>query len=290
MAWMMGGTIGATVMLVAVRHVSAELHPFEIAFFRSFLGVLVLFPWFLRDGLALLRTQRLGLHALRATFNLFAMLAFFYAVSIVPLARVTSLGFTAPLWATLLAVLLLGEVVRLRRWTAILCGFAGTIVILRPGVDAVDLGSVLVLGSAFVWACAVIVIKVLSRSDSAVTITSYMVLLMAPLSLVPALFVWQWPSASQLLWLTFIGVSGTLAQLMMTQALKEADTSVVMPVDFLKLIWAAMLGYLFFAEVPSLYTWAGAAVIFASASYVAYRERKVTRVPARQSVGRPPAH
>ncbi len=282
MAWMMGGTIGAAVMLAAVRHVSTELHPFVVAFFRNFLGVLVVCPWFLRDGLAPLRTQRLGLHALRATFNLFAMLAFFYAVSTVPLARLTSLGFTAPLWITLLAVLLLGEVVRLRRWTAILCGFAGTMVILRPGVDAVDLGSLLVLGSSFVWACAVIVTKVLSRSDSAVTITSYMVLLMAPLSLVPALFVWQWPSPSQLLWLTLIGVSGTLAQLMMIQALKEAEISVVMPVDFLKLIWAALLGYLFFAEVPSPYTWAGAAVIFAS-SYA------LVRIERRRTAANPPA-
>ena len=261
-------------------------HPFEIAFFRNFLGLIALAPWFLRYGVAPLRTKRLPLHGLRASINIVAMLSYFTALSIAPLAQVTSLGFTAPLFAALLAMVLLGEVVRLRRWLAILCGFAGTFVILRPGFAEVDPGSLLVLVSAVAWASALIVIKVLSRTESSLTITCYMVVLMAPLSLVPAVFVWQWPSGEQLLWLTATAIFGTLSQLIMTEALKIADTSVVMPFDFFRMIWATLLGMAFFAEVPSVAVWAGAAIIFASTSYIAYRERTVS--PAAPSVGRPP--
>jgi drug/metabolite transporter (DMT)-like permease len=269
---MLVSTVGFAAMHGAVRHLSAELHPFEIAFFRNIFGLLAL------------------AHGLRAGLNIIAMLSFFYALSITSLARVTSLSFTAPLFATLLAMLVLGEVVRLRRWVAMLCGFVGTLVILRPGLTEIDQGSLLVLLSAAAWASALTVIKVLSRTDSSVTITCYMVVLMAPISLVPALWVWQWPTGQQLLWLVAIGVVGTLGQLVMTQALKEAETSVVMPFDFFKMIWASLLGFIFFAEVPTLFTWIGAGIIFASTSYIAYREHKVTRAPPPESVARPPEH
>jgi drug/metabolite transporter (DMT)-like permease len=261
---MLISTVAFAAMHAAVRHLSGELHPFEIAFFRNAFGLLVLAPWFLRYGLAPLRTRRLPLH--------------------------TSLSFTVPIFATLLAMVVLGEVVRLRRWVAMFCGFAGALVILRPGLAEIDLGSLLVLLSAAVWASALTVIKVLSRTDSSITITCYMVILMAPISLVPALWVWQWPTGEQLLWLVAIGVVGTLGQLIMTQALKEAETSVVMPFDFFKMIWASLLGFLFFAEVPTLFIWIGAGIIFASTSYIAYREHKVTRAPPPQSVARPPEH
>jgi drug/metabolite transporter (DMT)-like permease len=278
---MLISTVAFAAMHAAVRHLSGELHPFEIAFFRNAFGLLV------------------PLHGLRSGLNIIAMLAYFYALSITPLARATSLSFTVPIFATLLAMVVLGEVVRLRRWVAMFCGFAGALVILRPGLAEIDLGSLLVLLSAAVWASALTVIKVLSRTDSSITITCYMVILMAPISLVPALWVWQWPTGEQLLWLVAIGVVGTLGQLIMTQALKEAETSVVMPeaetsvvmpFDFFKMIWASLLGFLFFAEVPTLFIWIGAGIIFASTSYIAYREHKVTRAPPPQSVARPPEH
>jgi drug/metabolite transporter (DMT)-like permease len=287
---MVVSTVGFAAMHAAVRHLSGELHPFEIVFFRNAFGLLALAPWFLRYGLAPLRTRHLPLHGLRAGFNIFAMSAYFYALSITPLAQVTSLSFTVPLFATLLAMVVLGEVVRVRRWIAIFFGLVGTLVILRPGLAEIDQGLLLALSSAALWACALTVIKVLSRTDSSVTITCYMVLLMAPISLVPALWVWQWPTGQQLLWLVAIGVVGTLGQLVMTQALKEAETSVIMPFDFFRLIWATLLGFLFFAEIPTFFTWIGAGIIFASSSYIAYREHKVTRAPPPQSVARPPEH
>ncbi len=281
-------TIAFSLMHASVRHVSAELHPFEIAFFRNAFGLLVILPWFLRYGPGLLSTKRFGLHAVRAGLNVVAMLCFFYALAITPLSQVAALSFTAPIFATILAILILGEVVRARRWIAIVIGFAGTYVAIRPGFAEVGLGSILVLVQAVAWAAALITIKVLSRTESSITIATYMVILMIPLSLGPALLVWQDPTWQQLGWLALIGVLGTIGQLLMTQSLKEGDTTVVMPIDFFKLIWASALGFWLFAEIPDIYTWIGGTMIFASTSYIAYREAKLKRLPAPQSVGRPP--
>lgn len=281
-------TIAFSLMHASVRHVSADLHPFEIAFFRNAFGLLVILPWFLRYGTGLLTTQRFGLHAVRAGLNVVAMLCFFYALAITPLSQVAALSFTAPIFATILAIVILGEVVRARRWIAIAIGFAGTYVALRPGFAEVELGSILVLIQAVAWAAALITIKVLSRTESSITIATYMVVLMIPLSLGPALLVWQDPTWTQLGWLALIGVLGTVGQLLMTQSLKEGDTTVVLPIDFFKLIWASALGFWLFAEIPDVYTWIGGTMIFASTSYIAYRESKLRRLPAPQSVGRPP--
>jgi drug/metabolite transporter (DMT)-like permease len=266
-------------MHASIRHVSATIHPFEIAFFRSLFALVVVLPWFVRYGLAPLRTQRFGLHAARAVFNVFAMLSFFFALSIAPLSEVTALGFTAPIFATLLAALVLRETVRLRRWTAIGVGFMGVLIILRPGFEQVGLGQLLVLFSSMIWACALLVIKTLSRTDSSVTITSYMALLMIPLILVPAAFVWQWPDGGQLLWLILIGVLGGTGQLCVAEALHQADTALIMPFDFCKLLWITVIAYLAFGEVPDRFTWLGGAVVFTSVLYITYRERRLT--PAR---------
>ena len=156
-------------------------------------------------------------------------------------------------------------------------GFAGALIILRPGVIPLDLGSFLVLLSAFTWGITMIVIKVLARTDSSMTITCYMGLLLAAFSLGPAVWVWRTPQFETWFWLIAIGVCGTLAQLTIVQALKEGETTVVLPFDFLKMIWATMFGYWLFSETVDLWTWIGAAVIIISGIYVAYRERVVNR-------------
>ncbi len=278
---MLLSTLGFSTMHVLIRHLAASLDPIQIVFFRNFFGLVVFLPWFLRHGLAPLRTNQLKLHGLRAVLNVGAMFAFFSALGMAPVSRVTALSFTAPLFAALLSVLVLGEVFRLRRWTATLCGFLGTLVILRPGLAEIDLGSLLALGAALLWGCTLIVIKVLTRTESAMTITSYMNILLTLLSLVPALLVWRTPEGVQWVVLLAIGVLGTLAQVAITQSLKEADTGAVMPFDFFKLIWVAIMGYLFFAEVPGLFVWLGGAIVFASATYIAIRESRLARERAR---------
>ncbi len=265
----------------SVRYISSDIHPFEVTFFRNLFGFLVLLPWFVMHGLQPLRTRRFGLHLLRAGSNVVAMLMFFMALSMTPLALVQALGFTAPLFTTVLAIFILGERVRLRRWTALIAGFVGALAIIRPGLQPVDTGSLLTLGSAAVWGFTLVIIKVLSRTDSAVTITAYMVLLMSPLSLIPALFFWTWPDPAGWFWLVVCGVSGTAAQLLMAQSFRVAEATVVLPFDFTKIVWGALIGYVVFGEVVDIWTWIGAAVIFAGVTYITYRERKLAASPER---------
>lgn len=174
----------------------------------------------------------------------------------------------------------LGETIRWRRWAALIFGFAGTLVIIRPGFVDVGTGPILVLVSSAIWAVILIVIKTLGKRDSTPTIVTYMVLLMSPIALVPALFVWVWPTWEQLGILLVMGVMGTTAHLTLTQALRLGDAAVVMPMDFFKLIWAAAFGVLIFGEFPTLYTWIGGFMIFASATYIALRERALARTRA----------
>lgn len=274
-------TVFFSVMHVLVRYASAELPPFQIAFFRNLFGFLIFIPLLASGGLGFLRTRRLGLHAVRGLLNVIAMLMFFTALSLTEVARVTALSFTAPLFTALMSVLFLGERFRIRRWVALLLGFAGMLVILRPGLIAVDLGALLVVGSASIWAVTMIVIKILSRTESSFTTTAYMNIFLSIFSLGPALWVWVTPSAEMWAWLVAIGVTGTLAQLALSQALKETEPTAVLPFDFLKLIWATLLGLWVFGELPDLWTYVGAAVIFASGFYIVLREHRERRRAAR---------
>ena len=224
-----------------------------------------------------MKTRYLKWHVLRASLNVIAMLMFFYALSITPLAIVQALSFTAPLFATIMAVVFLGEKVRLRRWMAVIIGLTGVLIILRPGIQPLDLGSLLVLGSASIWALTMIVIKRLSNTDSPLTITAYVCIFLTILSLLPAILVWKWPMGWQWGWLILAAVTGTLGQLLLAKAFAFAETSIVLPFDFAKIIWSAAMGYLFFDEIVTGFTWIGAIVIFGGACYVAIREHQLEK-------------
>jgi len=275
--WMLLATALFVTMHVFIRQLSAEIHPFEIAFFRNFLGIFLLAGWFTRIGFGALKTGNIGLHLARAAVNAVAMLCYFSSLALAPFATVTALGFTSQLFAALGAVVFLGERFRLRRTLALACGFLGVLVIVRPGVVAVGLGETLVLVSAVAWSVALLLIKTMSRTDSSWTITAYMNLLLTPITLAAAVFVWQWPTFSQFLWLAVIAVIGTLAQTALNQALREAEVAVVMPFEFLRLVWAGLIGLFVFAEMPGPWTWVGGAMIIASTSYIAYRESVLRR-------------
>jgi drug/metabolite transporter (DMT)-like permease len=276
------GTLVFAAMHTAIRHATQHLSGVEVAFFRNLFGLFVIAPLLVRYGPALFHTQKLGLHLLRAVINAVSMVAFFVGLSMTPIARATALAFTAPLFTALFSALFLGEVFRWRRWTAILVGFFGALVILRPGWQAIDTGSLLVVVSSLLWSIAMIDIKVLGRTESSRTIAAYVTVLLIPLTLVPALWFWQTPSPDMWVWLIFIGVIGTIGQFVITEAIKLADMTVLMPFDFLKLVWAAFLGMIFFAEVPDTLTWVGAAIVFASSFYIVWREAKLRRAQALQ--------
>ena len=285
--FMVVGTIFFSMMHALIRYMSDELHAFELAFFRNLFGAIVVLPWLFRSGFGPLKTERLGLHSVRGLVNGAGMLMFFYAVTITPLADVTALSFTAPIFATVLAIVFLGEVVGARRWTAIFVAFFGALVILRPGLVEISQGQILALSSAALWACALIMIKVLGRTDSSITIIAYMIIFQVPLSGLAAAAVWVSPSFGQLCLMALMGVIGTLGQWLLVEALKAGDTNVVMPFDFLKMIWAVLFGFFFFNEFPDVFTWVGSAIIFGSAIYIAVRERKIVRRVGDKLISRP---
>lgn len=274
---MLVSTVLFSMMHVCVRYLSSDLHPFEIAFFRNSLACIFLLPLMIRNSGQLLKTRHIKWHVLRSSLNVVAMLMFFYALSITPLAVAQALSFTAPLFATVLAIFILGEKVKLRRWLALTAGFGGVLIILRPGTQPLELGALLVLGAASIWALTMIVIKRLSNTDSPLTITAYVTVFLSVLSLLPALLVWQWPHGLQWAWLLFAAIAGTLGQLCLAKAFAYAETSIVLPFDFAKIIWTAALGYWFFGEIVSVYTWTGGIIIFGGACYVAIREHQLAK-------------
>lgn len=282
---MLVATLLFTVMGAAARHVSSTIHPFEVVFFRVAFGFVLLAPLVARHGLKHFRTRHFGWHVARAAGHVGEMLIYFTGLVMIQYAQVQALTFTTPLFATLLAVLILRE--RINRWrlAALAIGFTGAMLVIRPGIAPLGTGTLLILTSALGWAGVILIVKRLTRTDSSITITAWMVVLMSPMALIPALFVWVWPSLTELGWLALAGIAGTLGQLAVTQAFRVADTTVVMPFDFTKLIWAALLGFLVFGEIPTVWTLIGGVVIFFGGFYVALRERRAEQLADRERHG-----
>jgi len=273
--WMVFGCIGFACTSGIIRHVSVTLPPLEIVFFRNFFGLLALAPWFWQNGLRGLRTNRLGLLTVRATTGLLSMTGWFMALAVIPIADATALSFTAPLFATIGAVFFLGEVVRLRRWSATLIGFAGAMIILRPGVEELDPASFYALFAAATMAMSGILIKKLTATESPAKCVAWASIIMTPAALVPALFVWQWPEGTTWFWLIGLGSGATISHLCMTRSIGMSDLTAVLPYDFTRLPFAALIGYLAFSQTPDVWTWLGAAVIFTSSIYIAHREARL---------------
>ncbi len=273
-------------MHAMIRQVADQLHPFEITFFRNVLGLIIFLPALYLHGLAPLKTKAWRLLSVRAVLNASAMLSFFYALTISPLAQVTAVWFSAPIFAAILSMIFLGEAFHLRRWMALAAGFFGIFLIIRPGFAEVEFGIMLAFASAMLFGCTMTVVRALGRTESSLTITAYMNIMLAILTLGPALYVWQWPNTALWPHLVAIGITGTCAQYAMAQALKETETNIIAPVTFFQLIWAAAFGYIFFGQVPGRFIWIGAIVIVAATSYMAYRETKLGRADkTKETVG-----
>ena len=272
--WMSAASIFLGILSVTVRHLSKDLHPFEIAFFRNFGQFALMLPWVVYSGIGVMKTERIGAHVRRSIFGIIAMLTWFTALSLVPVAKATALGFSAPLFATLGAALFLGETVRARRWTATALGFVGTLIIVRPGFQTLNGSELLALGSAALIAGALLSNKSLARTENPNVMVVWMGLFMTLFSIGPAIYVWQWPQGETWAWLALTGVIATFAHQSINRAFKTSDASYVMPFGFVQLPAVALMGYMVFGEVADIYTWIGAAVIFSSGVYIVHREAK----------------
>lgn len=271
-----------------VKHLSTELHGFVTAFWRNLFGFLFMTPWLWSHGFGSLRTGRFGTYLLRSSISVISMMCGFTGLAYLPIANATSLSFTAPLFATILAAMILHERVRLRRWSATLLGFAGVLVVLQPwashSIAGIGRGETLIIVSAFLTAVVTIIVKTLSRSESSQAIVTYMVLLATPLALVPALFVWTWPSAAAWPYVVALGLFGTLGHLCWTRAFAMADASALVPYDYSRLIFTTILGVVWFGESPDVWFWVGSAIIIAAGIYIAQREAFLRRSRGTQAV------
>lgn len=263
-----------TLVAVLIRFVTREVDPIEVAFFRNFMGLLFVLPLVAGRRNRSFRTERLGMHTLRATIGVGATIAWFTALAVLPLADATALSFTSPLFATLGAGLILGERVGRQRWNAVAIGFVGALVVLRPGEGILTSGSLWALAAAACMAGSALSLKTLSRSETPATVVFYMGLIGSPIALVPAIPVWTWPSLEAWPMLAGIGLFAMLGQMLMARGMAAADASAILPFDFSRLLFAVLAGMALFGEIPDLWTLAGAGLIFLAAIQALRRPAK----------------
>ncbi len=275
--WMALAAALFTGMPIAVRMLSDHMGAAEIIFFRSALGMAFMAPYFLWTGNRPLHTAVLKLHVQRSAINFVGMVLWFYALALIPLGQAVALHFTMPLFIVVLAALFLGERVNAARWAATAAGFAGVVIVLRPGFVELGLPALAVLGSAALYGVAVTTIKVLTRTESAAVITFYSHLVMLVLAAVPTIVWWGAPKLEDAPYLLLLAVCGTLAPFAVTRALRVMDASVVAPLDFLRLPFTAIAGFVLFAEIPDRWTVAGALVIIGATGWLARSEASAAR-------------
>jgi len=274
--WMIAASVLFSLSAVAVRHLTAEMHPFEISFFRAFLGVIFMLPWLRSVGLRALATGNHKAYFVRGLLSAAATFCWFYALSIMPVGDATAVSFTMPLVTAVLAVVLLHEHMTRAGWAGVTIGFIGMLIMLRPGINEFTLGVGLVLLQSVFVALVSIIIKVATRTDRPDVIAMYQIMYMTPMTLIPSLFFWSWPSWEGWFWTVFIAASSMYAQRAMTRGLAEAPAGMMQPLDFLRLPFAIVFGYIAFAELPDIWSAVGAAIIFGASALAMRRTRKQT--------------
>ncbi len=251
------------------------MHPLQIVFLRNLSATLFLMPMLAMRGRALLRSNALHLYGVRVGISIFSMTAWFYALALIPVAEVTAIGFLAPLFGTLGAIVFLGEKVRIRRWTALVIGFLGAMIILRPGTESFGLGQACAIFNAMSSGLVTVLLKQLSSEDDSGKIVFLTTVLMLPPTLIPALFVWETPGWEFAPVILTIGLTAVLGHYCLMRGFASTEASLVMTFDFSRLPFAVLIGWWMFGEVTDVWTWVGAAIIFASAIYITRREARL---------------
>ena len=276
--YMVAATAALAIMHGLIRHISSTVDVYTITFFRNLFGLLAVIPLVLHNGTDSLKTKRLPLHLLRGCTGIVAMLLWFTALAKVEIATATALSFSAAIFGTIAAVVLLREKVRVRRIIAIVAGFVGVLVVLRPAGESFNPSALLVLGSSIFWGLNVVIVKTLSSTEHTASIVAWSGITLTVLSLPLFIFFGHVPDKNAVIILMLVGAFGTLGHMCMTTALSMADTTAVMSLDFLRLVWTVMIGVVFFAEHLDAITVLGASVIFASSLYIMFREGRLPKI------------
>jgi drug/metabolite transporter (DMT)-like permease len=261
-AWMTGWLACMLVMAVAGRETTRELDVFQVMLMRSVIGIAMLYPLIRQNGgFGTMRTQHPWRQIARNIAHYGAQFSWLMALNLIPLAQVISIEFTMPIWTAIFAVIFLGERMGLWKNLAVVLGLVGVAVIVRPFSGTISPGQLIALCAALGFATSVIFVKALTRTDKVVVIMFWMMAIQSAIGLVPGLWVWRWPSTHIWPWIIVISFVGTYAHYCMARAMLHADATVVVPMDFLRVPLAALVGWLVYSEKIDIYVAAGAALI-----------------------------
>jgi len=273
-------------LTVLGRYVTTSgVSPFQVVFLRVIFVLITLLPLFALRGKSFIRTSQWPIYGVRAVTGSITMFCWFYALSLIPVGEVTAISFLAPLFATVGAALFLGEIVRTRRWVATFIGLVGALVILRPGVVELSAGSWFAVASAVAMGVSSVFIKRLTDGDHPDKVVFISTILHTPLTLIPALLVWQWPDPGLWPYLIAMGPIATLGHVSLTRAFAAAEASFTMTFDFARLPFAVAFGFAVFGETIDVWTWTGAAIIFAASVFIVHREAQLKKRTASAAIG-----
>jgi drug/metabolite transporter (DMT)-like permease len=275
--WMVLALASFVLMAVAARELSFKFNASEIMFFRSAIAVLILLPLVWYFGRQSIATRKPGLQLARNAVHFAGQYCWVLAIALIPLAEVFALEFTTPIFIALLAAPILGEKLTSARWIAVLGGFIGVLVIVRPGLVVFNPASLIALAAALSLGASVIMVKLLTRTDGAFAVVFWMSVMQLPMGAIPAWFVWVTPGWGDAPWLIAMAATGLTAHYAMARALSLADATVTMPIDFCRLPAIALIGYALYAEKLDLFVFLGAALIFA-VNYYAVRQETAKHV------------
>ena len=260
-----------------IKLAQEELNVFTTGFLRFFFGFLIIIPYILKTKFKVFNTSNLKIHILRSALNLPAMLLGFAALAILPLEKITAIHFVVPLLVTILAVIFLKEKIYLYRSLALIIGFLGVLIILRPGIVDISIGIYMALTSSLIWSVVIILTKKVSKDDSAITILSHQYLYMSLFSFPLVIYFWDQPNLKTTIFILCAAMSGTILHIALNHAYKLVDVSMTQPYSFLGLVVSSVIGYFIFSDKPDLYTWLGASVIFCGVILISYRELQLNK-------------
>ena len=265
-----------SIMVIFIRKASENLHILEVVFFRNLLAFIVMLPLLTSTGLAAIKMNNTKLFFMRGFFGAIGMLAGFTCLTLIPLAQATAISFSKPIFITIGATIFLGEIIKARRIAAIIIGIIGMLIIVQPGVNSLSFGIMLAIIAALAHSINALIVKKLTLTDSPQAIVMWMVIILIPITFVPAVTVWQWPSFETWLYLWGIAIVGTLAHFSWTKSYTMAEITSLESIEFIKLPIMALFGWMIFSEIPGTWTWIGGSIIFMSTIYISRREAKAT--------------
>ena len=269
--------IFGTLMGTFIKLAQEELNVFTTGFLRFFFGFLIITPYILKTKFEVFSTKNLKIHILRSALNLPAMLLGFAALAMLPLEKMTAIHFIVPIIVTILAVIFLKEKIYLYRSIALVMGFLGMLIILRPGIIDISIGIYMALISSLIWSVVIILTKKVSKDDSAITILSHQYVYMSLFSFPLVIYFWDQPSLKTIIFILCAAMSGTILHIALNHAYKLVDVTMTQPYSFLGLVVSSIIGYFVFSDKPDFYTWLGASVIFCGVLLISYRELQLNK-------------